>query len=140
MSGDEGRLRVSSTLVIAAGDLIWRVTTSGGPGGQHANVTRSRVELSFDVESSASLGPRQRLRLLEKLGPVVRVSAGDTRSQARNREIAMARMGERLAEALRQDAPRRATKPGAGAKRARVDDKRRRGDVKRGRGLRTDDA
>ncbi|MSV67994.1 MAG: aminoacyl-tRNA hydrolase, partial [Actinobacteria bacterium] len=67
MSGDDGSLRVSSTLVIVAGDLIWRVTTSGGPGGQHANVTRSRVELSFDVESSISLGPRQRARLTEKL-------------------------------------------------------------------------
>ncbi len=134
MNGDDARLRVSPTLVIVPSDLIWRVTTSGGPGGQHANVTRSRVELSFDVESSISLGPRQRARLIEKLGAVVRVSAGDTRSQARNREIALARMGERLAEALRQDAPRRATKPGVGAKRARVDDKRRRGDVKRGRG------
>lgn len=127
-------LRVSSTLVVPWDEIAVRATTSGGPGGQHANVTRSRVEVTFDVEHSAVLGPRQRARLLERLGPVARASAADTRSQARNRDLALGRLRDRIAAALRQDPPRRPTRPGAGAQRARVDAKRRRGELKRGRG------
>lgn len=125
---------MTSHLVIPADELVVRVTTSGGPGGQHANVTRSAVVVTFDVARSAVLGPRQRERILERLGPVVRATASDTRSQARNRELALERLGARLAEALRRDPPRRPTRPGRAAKRARVDEKRRRGDIKRGRG------
>ena len=84
-------LRVSATLVVPWDEITVRATTSGGPGGQHANVTRSRVEVSFDVVASEVLGPRQRARLLERLGPVVRAGAADTRSQARNRELAIGR-------------------------------------------------
>lgn len=130
--GDRG-LRVSATLVVPWDEITVRATTSGGPGGQHANVTRSRVEVSFDVVASGVLGPRQRARLLERLGPVVRAAAADTRSQARNRELAIGRLRERLAAGLRQDPPRRPTRPGSAARAARVDAKRRRGEVKRGR-------
>ena len=73
-------LRVSATLLVPWDEVTVRATTSGGPGGQHANVTRSRVEVTFDVTASAALGPRQRARLLDRLGPVVRASAADTRS------------------------------------------------------------
>lgn len=133
-TGDGRGLRVTSHLVIPADEIAVRVTTSGGPGGQHANVTRSAVVVSFDVAASTVLGRRQRERILERLGPVVRATASDTRSQARNRELALERLGARLAEALRRDPPRRPTRPGRAAKRARVDEKRRRGDIKRGRG------
>src|ERR1700680_5196398 len=78
-------LRVTRSLVIPADELEWRFTTSGGPGGQHANKASTRAEVSFDVAGSRSLGPRQRSRLLERLGPTVRAAAGDERSPTRTR-------------------------------------------------------
>lgn len=129
----EGRVRITRTCVIDADELEWRATTSGGPGGQHANRSLTAVEVRFDVEGSRSLGPRQRARLLERLGPVVRASASETRSQARNRELALDRLRSRIAAALHVDAPRRPTRPSGAARAERVDAKRRRGDVKRQR-------
>lgn len=133
MDGARGRLRVSRTCVIDAADLEWRFSGSGGPGGQHANTANTRVELLLDVRRARSLGPRQRARLVARLGPVVRVVASDTRSQARNRELARDRLGARIAEALRVEARRVATKPTRGAKVARLEAKRKRGEVKRQR-------
>lgn len=130
---DDGMLRVSRTCVIPLAELEWRFTGSGGPGGQHANTANTRVELTFDVTSSASLGPRQRARLLERLGPVVRVVASDERSQFRNRQLALDRLRSRLAAALHVQPARVPTKPSAAARERRVESKRRRSDVKRGR-------
>jgi ribosome-associated protein len=124
---------VSSTCRIDRDELDVRVSRSGGPGGQHANTSDTRVEVRFDVAASPSLGPRQRARLLGRLGPVVRATAADSRSQARNRELAIERLRTRLARGLQVDAPRRPTKPSRSSKRARVEEKRRRGDLKRGR-------
>jgi ribosome-associated protein len=126
-------LRVTRSLVIPLDELEWRFTPSGGPGGQHANRSNTRVEVRFDVERSPSLGPRQRERLLAKLGPLVRVVADDERSQARNRAFAVERLAARLADALRIEAPRRPTKPTPGAKKRRLDDKRRQSERKRER-------
>jgi ribosome-associated protein len=84
------------------------------------------VELTFDVASSAVLGPRQRARLLERLGPRVRVVASDERSQARNREHALERLSQRLQDALRVERPRRATVPTAGSRERRLRDKQQR--------------
>ncbi|MGH9177278.1 MAG: peptide chain release factor-like protein, partial [Acidimicrobiales bacterium] len=86
-------LRVSGSLRIPLDELEWRFSGAGGPGGQHANTANTRAEVRFDVAGSPSLGPRQRARLLEKLGPVVRVVAADERSQARNRQLALERLG-----------------------------------------------
>ncbi len=133
MSGAR-RFRITSTVVIPFEELEWRVDTSGGPGGQHANVTRSRVEVRFDIAASRGLGERAKARLLERLGPVVRAGAGDARSQSRNRELALERLRERMADALRVDRPRRPTTPTTSSRRRRVDDKKRRGEVKRDRG------
>jgi ribosome-associated protein len=119
-------LRVSSTCRIPISELTWRVTRSGGPGGQHANTSDTRVEVSFDVERSPSLGPRQRERLRTRLGPVVRAVAADTRSQARNRELALERLAARLAAGLRVERPRRPTKPTAAARTERLEAKRHR--------------
>lgn len=130
---ERGRLRVSRSLVIPLDELEWRATTSGGPGGQHANRSSTRVEVRFDVAGSASLGPRQRARLLERLGPVVRAGAGESRSQARNREAALARLADRLAAALRVDPARIATRPSSSARARRVEHKRRHGARKRER-------
>ncbi|HUF85698.1 MAG TPA: alternative ribosome rescue aminoacyl-tRNA hydrolase ArfB [Acidimicrobiia bacterium] len=131
--GTDG-LRLSRTCVIPTAELEWRFSGSGGPGGQHVNTANTRVELRFDVAGSRSLGPHERERLLERLGPVVRVVASDTRSQARNRELALGRLRARLADALRRPPPpRRPTAPTAGARRSRLERKRRRGEVKRRR-------
>ncbi len=106
-----GGLRVGSRhLVIPPGELEWRFSASGGPGGQHANTANTRVELVFDIARSGVLGPRQR-RLLDKLGVALRVVVTDERSQARNRQLALERLAERLDEALRVDRARRPTLP-----------------------------
>lgn len=130
---ETGRLRVSRTCAIELAELDWLTSTPGGPGGQHANRALTRVEVRFDVAASRSLGPRQKARLLERLGPVVRVAASDTRSQSRNRELALERLRDRLADALRVQPPRRPTAPSARARAARVEAKRRRGETKRAR-------
>jgi ribosome-associated protein len=131
-------VRVSRSLSIPRSELTWRATTSGGPGGQHANRTLSRVEVRFDVERSSALGPRQRSRLLERLGPVVRASSSDQRSQAQNRRIATERLVVRLATALRAEVPRRPTTPTKGSAERRLEGKRRRAEVKRNRSARLD--
>ncbi len=126
------RLRVGR-LSIPLEEVEWRATTSGGPGGQHANRSNTRVEVRFDVAGSPSLGPRQRARLLERLGPVVRASAGESRSQATNRKMALDRLVSKLADGLRRDAPRRPTTPTRGATERRLAEKRSRAEVKRNR-------
>jgi ribosome-associated protein len=126
-------LRITRNLTVPMTEIGWRASTSGGPGGQHANRTSSRVEVWFDVEASTSLGVRQRARLLRRLGPVVRVSAGDDRSQARNRQIALERLAKRLADGLKHDPPRHPTSPTLGSRERRLDQKHRRSEVKRAR-------
>lgn len=128
---DPDRLHVSRTLGIPLTELAWRFSRSGGPGGQHANTADTRVEVVFDVAGSPSLGPRQRARLLERLGPEVRVAASDERSQLRNRGLALERLAERLRAALEVQAPRRATRPTRASGARRMDAKRRRGETKR---------
>jgi ribosome-associated protein len=126
-------LRVTPSCTIDRDELSWRFARSGGPGGQHANTSETRVEVRFDVAASASLGPRQRARLLERLGPVVTAVAEDSRSQARNRELALERLRSKLAAGLRVERHRRPTRPGTAARERRLDDKRRRAARKRDR-------
>src|SRR5579871_4294536 len=126
-------LHVRRGLDLPLSEVTWRATTSGGPGGQHANRTLSRVEVEFDVGASSVLGPRQRQRLLDRVGPVVRASAAESRSQARNRQLALERLATSIDAALRVEAPRRATRPTKSSQVRRVESKRRRGEVKRGR-------
>jgi ribosome-associated protein len=125
--------RVTPTCVLRMDELDWRFSASGGPGGQHVNTANTRAEVRFDIAGSPSLGPRQRARLLERLGPDVRVVASDERSQLRNRELALERLRARLADALRVEKPRRATKPTKAAKQRRLEDKRHRSETKRRR-------
>ena len=131
--GRTGRLRVDATCVIDASEISWRFSTSGGPGGQHANKAATRAEARFDVEASPSLTASQRQRLLDSLGPRVVVVVDETRSQARNRDLAAERLLARLASGLHRDAPRKRTKPSKASKARRVEAKRRRSDVKRDR-------
>jgi ribosome-associated protein len=129
----DGWLRVTGSCRIRLDELDWRFSTASGPGGQHVNTSNTKAEVVFDAAASPSLGPRQRARIVERVGPVVRAVASDTRSQARNRELAVERLRARLADALRVERPRRATRPSRGAKEARLGAKRRRSDVKRHR-------
>jgi ribosome-associated protein len=130
---DDGVLRVTRSCAIPLLELEWRFTPSGGPGGQHANRSNTRAEVRFDVAASPSLSEMNRSRLLERLGPVVRVVADDERSQLRNRELALERLRARLAEALRVERTRRPTAPTLGSQQRRLESKRRRADVKRNR-------
>lgn len=108
-----------------------RVSRSSGPGGQHANVTASRVQASFDVMASEALDDDQKRRVCARLGPVVTAVAQDTRSQTRNRELALERLRARLSSALAVRRPRKATKPGRAARERRIQSKRRAGEKKR---------
>jgi ribosome-associated protein len=126
-------LRIDERLSIPMGEIELRTSRSSGPGGQHANVTASRVEAVFDVGASAALDDSQRVRLLERLGPVVTAVAQDARSQARNRELALERLAEKIAAALVVPRRRRPTKPSRAARRRRLERKRQAGERKRAR-------
>jgi ribosome-associated protein len=127
------RLPIRPGVEIPLTEIELRTSRSSGPGGQHANVTASRVEAVFDVHASDTLTEAQQARIAARLGPRVIASAQDTRSQRRNRELALERLGDRLAAALEVARPRRATRPTAASRRKRMEGKRRRGEVKRAR-------
>ena len=114
-------------------EIELRASRSSGPGGQHANVTASRVEAVFDVAASATLSDEQKRRVIARLGPRVVAVAQDSRSQTRNRELAVSRLAQRLASALAVARPRTATRPTKASVHRRLDAKRRRADVKRDR-------
>jgi ribosome-associated protein len=135
----DDRLVVTTSVRVPRHELDVRFSASGGPGGQHANKTSTRVELTFDVESSGSFSDAQRERVRSKLGSVVRVVVDDERSQLRNRALAEERLVERLRGALHVERPRRATRPTRGSQQRRVDAKKQRGAVKRTRRRPTDD-
>jgi ribosome-associated protein len=124
-AGRERLLRVGRELTIPLTEIALRTSRSSGPGGQHANVTASRVEASFDVRASAALSESQRERLLARAGERVTAIAQDARSQTRNRELALARLSERLERALAIPRKRRPTRPTAASRERRLQAKRR---------------
>lgn len=126
-------LPVGRGLVVPAAEIEERFTTSGGPGGQHANRARTRVELRFDIAASEVLSEHQRRLLSERFGDEVKVVVDDERSQLRNRTIARERLAARLHSALVPPRPRRPTRPTRGSKARRLQAKRQRGEVKRAR-------
>ncbi len=117
-----------------------RFSRSSGPGGQHANTAETRVEAVFDVEASSALTEHQKRRVAAKLGPVVRAVAQDERSQWRNRELAVERLVAQLRAALAVPRTRVPTKPSRAAQERRLEGKRRRGETKKLRRARGDDA
>lgn len=131
--GPQRRLGINDELSIPLAELTLRTSRSSGPGGQHANVTASRVEAVFDVLTSPTLSETQRERLLAQLGPRVVAVAQDERSQARNRELALTRLSERLALALAPRRRRRPTRPSAASRERRLAAKRRDAERKRER-------
>jgi len=129
-------LRIDDSLAIPLAEIELRASRSSGPGGQHANVTASRVEAAFDVEASRALDERQRRLLRARLGPLVTAVSQDARGQSRNRELALERLAAKLAAGLRVRRRRRPTRPSAAARARRLEGKRRSGERKRERGKR----
>ena len=126
-------IRVTRSVTIEPDEIELRTSRSSGPGGQHANTAETRVEAIFDVEASPSLTPAQKRRVLARAGGVIRAVAQDERSQARNRELAIERLVERLAASLRVERRRVPTRPTKAARERRLESKRRRAAVKRNR-------
>ena len=126
-------LRIGRHAAIPLSEIELRTSRSSGPGGPHANVTASSVEATFDVEASRALNDEQRRRISARLGPVVRAVAQDTRSQTRNRDLALERLAGRLESALHVPRARRAGGPTGASRRRRLEGKRRRSELKRGR-------
>lgn len=118
-------LRLSEEVEIPAAELVIRTSRSTGSGGQHANVTDSRVEVSFDIAGSSSLPEWARERLTERLGARAVAIAQDERSQLRNREIAIERLAKRLRDALVRPPRRHATRPSRAARERRLEEKRK---------------
>ena len=139
MGPGDYELRVTASVVIPAHELTWTFGPSGGPGGQHANRAHTRSEVRFDAATSTALSGYQRTRIIERLGPIVTVSADDERSQLRNRRLALDRLRRKLAEAWRVEAKRRPTRPGRGAVERRLEAKRQQAARKRDRRPRLDD-
>ncbi len=135
----EERLRVTRDLSIPLSEITLRASRSSGPGGQHANVTASRIEAIFDVQASRSLSEEQRRRILARSGPRVVAVAQDTRGQARNRELALQRLAERLARSLAVARPRHSTRPTSASRERRLAAKRRAAERKRDRRRPDDD-
>ena len=130
--GDD-RLPLAAGVNLDPGEVTWRFSTAGGPGGQHVNTSNTRAEATFDIAASPTLPEWARARLVTALGPVVTVAAGDTRSQTRNRELALGRLADRLRQALVVRPSRQATKPTKASQRRRLDQKKRRAQVKNDR-------
>jgi ribosome-associated protein len=126
-------LQVNRDVAIPLDEVVVRASRSSGPGGQHANVTASRIEASFDVAASETLDETQKRRIIARQGPVVRAIAQDARSQTRNRALALERLAGRLASALEVPRARRPTKPTHASRQRRLEAKRRDADRKSGR-------
>lgn len=122
---------MTSRLAIPLEEVELRYSRSSGPGGQHAQKTETRVEAVFDVARSATLSEAQKTRLTARAGPVVRAVAQDERSQSRNRELALERLGEAIRAGVRVPRKRRPTKPTAASRERRLEGKKRRASVKR---------
>jgi ribosome-associated protein len=126
-------IRVTASVAIPLSEVELRASRPSGPGGQHANVTASRIEAVFDVAGSQALTEEQRRRVMSRVGPRLVAVAQDTRSQARNRELALERLAARLARALPVRPTRKRTKPTRESRRRRMEAKHRRAELKRER-------
>jgi len=124
---------IAPGLALPLDEVVLRTSRSSGPGGQHANVTASRVEAVFDVAASTALSEAQKARVIARAGARVTAVAQDARSQARNRELALERLAERLAAALARPRPRRPTRPTRASRRRRVVAKQRQAERKQAR-------
>jgi ribosome-associated protein len=130
---DADSIRVTRSVVLPLAEVELQVSRSSGPGGQHAQKSETRVVAVFDVEASNALSDNQKRRVIARAGPVLRAVAQDERSQSRNRELAVERLVAALRDALHVERKRVPTRPSAAARRRRLDQKKRRANVKRSR-------
>ena len=128
---DSESIRVTRSVVVPRSEIELRTSRSSGPGGQHAQKSETRVEAVFDVEASNALSDAQKRRVVAKAGPVLRAIAQDERSQLRNKDLATERLVESLREALKVPRRRVPTKPSAASRERRLEQKKRRSQVKR---------
>jgi ribosome-associated protein len=128
---DGESIRVTRSVVLPLADVEFRFSRSSGPGGQHAQKSETRVEAVLDVEATSALSPAQKRRVVARAGPVLRAVAQDERSQARNRELALERLVEQLRRALRVERRRVPSRPTEASRERRLEEKRRRSQVKR---------
>jgi ribosome-associated protein len=132
-------VRIDDTLTIPAGEIGFEASRSGGPGGQHVNKASTKVTLTFDIDASAVLSDDQRARIRARLasrlsgGSVLRVSSQRSRSQIGNRDDALAKLGELVRRALAERKTRKKTRPTRAQRERRLDEKRRKSEVKRRR-------
>jgi ribosome-associated protein len=144
-AGEGSALRITDAVAIPWHELEYRATRSGGPGGQHVNTSATRVEVVWDVAASAALDEAERARLMERLASRLdgagrlRLVSSASRSQLQNREGVTARLRDVVAHALAVPKPRKRTRPTAASKARRLEQKRRRATLKRGRRARPDD-
>jgi ribosome-associated protein len=129
----EDAIRITRSVSLPLSEIELRYSRSSGPGGQHAQKTETRAEAVFDVEASGTLSETQKRRVIGKVGPVLRAVAQDERSRLRNRDLALERLAGQLREALRVRRPRVPTTPSPQARERRLEEKKRRGTVKRQR-------
>ena len=122
---------MTRSVVLPLAEVEFRFSRSSGPGGQHAQKSETRVEAILDVEASDALTDTQKRRVIARAGPILRAVAQDERSQWRNRELALERLVEQLRQALRVERKRRPTKPTEASRQRRLEEKRRRSEVKR---------
>jgi ribosome-associated protein len=130
---DDGRIDLGQGVRLDPAELTWRFSASGGPGGQHVNTSNTKAEATFDIAGSPGLPEWARGLLSEAIGPSITVTASDTRSQSRNRDLAVARLAARLRRGLERRPDRRPTRPTLASKRRRLDAKRRRATLKNDR-------
>lgn len=126
-------VRIGPSLSLPVSEIELRASRSSGPGGQHANVTASRIEAVFEIEASGTLSVEQKARLTHRFGKRVTAVAQDARSQSRNRDLALERLTERIRSGLVRRRPRQATRPKRSARERRLADKRRQGQRKQER-------
>ena len=124
-------VRVTRSVTVPVHEIELRTSRSSGPGGQHAQKSETRVEAVFDVEASSALTDVQKRRVAAKASPVLRAVAQDERSQLRNRELAVERLVAALRDALRVERRRVPTRPTAASRERRLEEKKRRSQVKR---------
>ena len=117
-------IRVTRTVVVPVDEVTWRFSGSGGPGGQHANTSNTRVEVVFDLAGSPSIPELLKARMVARLGETVRVVASDERSQWQNRRLALIKLQAVLAGATVIPKRRVATRPTYGSKQRRLEEKR----------------
>ena len=134
MTAGDDDIDLGRGVSLSRADVAWRFSASGGPGGQHVNTSNTKAEAILDVGQAASLPDWAKRRITRVLGPAVSATASDTRSQLRNRDLALERLAERMREALRPPPPpRRPTRPTESSQRRRVEEKRRRARLKQNR-------